>query len=422
MKKLQEGALKADNTPYSAEEIKTNNEFVELVQTAVKEETAGLITKEQHIEAVDNAIKVATEPMQKELKKLYDAAIKQGLELSTIKGNGSVKDMLTIEKQLDPHIDTLRAMKGNKGSHDFVIKTEYTRASVTSNPMGYMLPEIGLIGGPKLGLFAVFPTVAIGPESNGVIRYIDQTLGTKNAAATAESATYNESAITFQGYTLPIEKIGSTIPITDEVFRHTARLADEIGLFMQTDVAAAVESNLAVGDGNTPNLKGVYTSATAYTASAAGVQDANIFDLLVKMSEDITGNITYGGKYMPDVAIMNISDINKMKLKKDANNNYIIPPFVSADGKQVNGITIIESPFIAANTLVMGDRRFARIYTDGEVEVGFNYVASDWKQDVITMKARRFLALLVRTVDATGWRKSTDIDADLATISGVVVP
>lgn len=417
MKKLQEGALKTDNSPYSAEEIKAHNEFVDLVQTAVKEETAGLITKEQHDSAIETAIKAATEPMQKELTKLYDAAVKQGTIISQLKNGGAESKPESLQKQLEQHIGALRAIKGTRGSAEFVVKTEYTRASVTSNPMGMMLPDIGTIGGPKLGLFSIFPQLPIGPESNGIIRYIDQTLGTKNAAATAESSNYAESAITFQGYTLPIEKIGSTIPITDEVFRHTARLAAEIELFMQTDVAAAVESNLAVGDGNTPNLKGVYTSATAFTAASASIVDPTIYDLLVKMQEDITGNATYGGKYMPDVAIMNISDINKMKLKKDLNNNYLIPPFASRDGKNINGLTVIESPFIAANTLVMGDRRFARIYTDGEIELGFNYVGSDWKQDVITMKARRFLALLVRNVDATGWRKSTDITADVAAIA-----
>lgn len=419
MKKLQEGALKADNSPYSAEEIKAHNEFVDLVQTAVKEETAGLITKEQHDSAIETAIKAATEPMQKELTKLYEAAIKQGTAISQLKNGIGKEEAETIEKQLEANAEILKQIANSKGTmkHTMVLKTEYTRASVTSNPMGMMLPEIGQIGSPRLGLFDLFPKIQVSPESNGIVRYIDWTTATRNAAARAESAAYPESVATFQGYELALRKIGDSIPITEEAMRFTKQLASEIELFLQTNVAVAVESNLATGDGNSPNLKGVYTSATAYTAASAGITDPNIYDLIVKMQEDITGSTVYGAKYMPDVAIMNISDINKMKLKKDLNNNYIIPPFVTRDGKNVNGITVVENPFITANTMVLGDKRFARIYTDGQLELGFNYVNADYLQDVVTMKARRFLALLVRDCDATGWRKSTDITADVAAIA-----
>ena len=39
-----------------------------------------------------------------------------------------------------------------------------------------------------------------------------------------------------------------------------------------------------------------------------------------------------------------------------------MPPFVSREGNVVDGITVIESNIVTANTLALGDRRFARIY------------------------------------------------------------
>ena len=59
---------------------------------------------------------------------------------------------------------------------------------------------------------------------------------------------------------------------------------------------------------------------------------------------------------------MNITDINKMKLKKDANENYIIPPFVSRDGKEASGMFVLEDNDIVANTMVIGDSRYASSY------------------------------------------------------------
>lgn len=191
-------------------------------------------------------------------------------------------------------------------------------------------------------------------------------------------------------------------------------------MFLATNVRHAIETELATGDGSTPNLNGVYTAATAYTAAAAGIVDSSIYDLLIKMAEDITGSTTYGGKYQPDFAIMNITDINKMRLKKDANYNYVIPPFASRDGGVVAGMRVIESPYITANTMVMGDSRFVRIYEDGGYELAFGYnETTDFAKRLLTMRAFKYMGQLIRAVDATGLRKSSDIDADLNTISGV---
>lgn len=420
MSKLQAGAVKENGTPYTLEEIKSHNDFVDLVQTAVKEQTANMISKEEADAAIENATKGLTNELQEKYNKLYEAAIKQGQTLANLRAQGAPQsEIQSMQKQLMDRKDELNKSVATKSNHNFILKTEYARTGVTSNPMGMMLPEIGIIGAPKLGLYDIFPKISVDPESNGVVRYIDQTTGTRNAAAVAESAAYVESAIAFTGYSLNLQKIGGTIPITEEVLRYTSRLHREIELLMQTDVMMAVESNLATGNNTPPNLNGIYTAATTYTASAAGVVDCTIYDLLVKMSEDITGNTTYGGKYTPDFAIMNISDINKMRLKKDANNQYVIPPFASQDGKNVAGITVIESPFITANTLVMGDRRFARIYEEGTLEQAYNYVNADFLQDVITLKLRKFLALLVRNADATGFRKCTDIATDMATLQNI---
>jgi HK97 family phage major capsid protein len=283
--------------------------------------------------------------------------------------------------------------------------------------MGFMLPDIGRTGARKMSLYDLFPKIPMGADSNGVVRYIDQSTATRNAAAIAESGVYPESAYAATGYTLPLEKIGDSIPITEEALRHTPRLAAEVELFMQTNVDVAIETNLATGNGTSPNLKGIYTSATAYTAPNLSITDANIFDLIVKCSEDITGNTTYGGKYMPDTVLMNITDINRMRLKKDSTNNYIVPPFVDASGKVVAGITIVECPSMAANTFALGDRRFAKIYHEDGYILSFGTVNTNFTEDVITMKARKSLALLVRTIDATGWRKCTDIDAALALLA-----
>ena len=109
---------------------------------------------------------------------------------------------------------------------------------------------------------------------------------------------------------------------------------------------------------------------------------------------------------------------NKMKLKKDVNNNYIIAPFASANGQMVSGITVIESNVVTANTFVLGDSRFGKIYelsTGYEVEIG--YVNDQFTKDLMTMKASKREGLLIRTADEGGFLKCTDINAALITLA-----
>lgn len=162
-------------------------------------------------------------------------------------------------------------------------------------------------------------------------------------------------------------------------------------------------------------MTGVFASIDAYTPVASGIQDASIYDLAVKVSEDITS--VGGSKYMPDFALMNIADINKMKLKKDANNNYVMPPFVSRDGEQVSGMVILEENAVPANSMVIGDRRFARIYEIAGVQLSRGVVNAQFSSDLETLKARTRLAFLIRGADKGGFRKVTDISAALTTLA-----
>lgn len=263
-------------------------------------------------------------------------------------------------------------------------------------------------------MYNLFPKVTVGPESNGTIRYIDQTTATRSAAAVAENSAFPESTLVWTEYTLTLEKIGDTIPISEEAVKDTARLAGEVEKFLQLNIDLKVNTDLTVGSGTTPSIKGLYTYAPTYTAAASGITGASTYDLLVKMKEAIVAS--YGGKYQPNFAVMSTAEINKMKLKKDTNQNYVQPPF--ANGVMVvDGMVIIENNDMAANTVVVGDSRFGTIYELEGYSVSVGYSGTQFVNDMMTLKARKRLALLIRTADQTGFIKCTSISAALTTLA-----
>ena len=191
--------------------------------------------------------------------------------------------------------------------------------------------------------------------------------------------------------------------------------AAELNMFLDTNVRIKRNDQIVNGDGTGENLKGLFASIDAFTPANSGITDASIYDLAVKVSESITS--VGGSKYAPDFALMNIADINKMKLKKDANNNYVMPPFASRDGRQIDQMIVLEENSVPANTMVIGDRRYARIYEIAGVQLSRGRVNDQFTSDLETLKARTRLAFLIREADKGGFKKVTDIAAALTTLA-----
>jgi len=195
--------------------------------------------------------------------------------------------------------------------------------------------------------------------------------------------------------------------------------ANELKNFLNTGVAIKIDTDLVSGDGTSPNINGLKAQIPNFVPAASGIADASIYDLLVKAREAITAG--YGSKYSPNVALMNVSDITKMKLKKDANNNYILPPFSDQNGNVVDGMSVVECNSFAPNTMAIGDSRYGEIYEIPGVTVETGYATGDFESDMMSVKARKRLNLLIRNVDRTGWLEVTSISAALVTLATVPV-
>ena len=353
---------------------------------------------------------------------VFEAKFKDANEqIAKLKENATVIEkskVVGLKEELEANKSVLKEIAGGISNKEVVVKALSNRASVANNEQAYDLPDVGQLATRKLSMYDIFPKLTIGDgNNNGVIRYYDWDEATiaRAAAAVAEGVAFPESTAKFKKGSVAIQKVGDTLPVTEEFFEDAQMFAAELGMFLDTNVALEVDRQLALGDGTGNTITGLVASVDAYVPAAAGIADASIYDLLVKVSESITAG--GGSKYMPNFAVMNIADINKMKLKKDANNNYVMPPFVSRDGGSVSGITIIEANIIPANTMVVGDNRFARIYEKGGVEMSKGYSGTQFVEDEMTLKARKRLAFLIRSADKGGFKKVTSISAALVTLA-----
>ncbi len=370
-------------------------------------------------EDLQNILDESNKSIDSRFNEFKEVIVDLGTKVKAGMGNASERKQTLVEEITEKKEAIKKLLNSVPGNGDILIKALTNRAAISDNDAAVDLPDVGRLPNKRLTVYESLPKITVGRGThNGTIRYYDWDNSTTVRAAemVAEGAAFPESTAKWQKYTKDLKKVGDTIPVTEEFFEDEVLFSAELEWFLRTNVDIKINEQLTVGDDTGENMEGLYTAATAYSASAAGITDASIYDLIVKVSESITS--IAGSKYLPNVAYMNISDINKYRLKKDGENNYILPPFVSENGRNIDGVTIIENNDLTANTMVMGDSRFARIYEMEGTSISRGTKGDQFVEDEITLKARRRMLLLVRNIDKVfGWRKVTSISAALTTLA-----
>ncbi len=378
-------------------------------------------TKEQLAKAQeDHAMQTAEEIKEifLAMKATSTAQKEQGVALAKLMTEGSPTNSGgDLAKEIAKNRDALKAI-ANGDNETVELKAITVRASVINNDQAVDLSGIGQLATGRLRAIDLFPTITItGSNDNGTVRYYDWDAATtvRAAAMMAEGGTFPQSTAKWEKFTIDLKKIGDSIPVTAEFFEDEAMFAAELTMFLRLNVDLVANTQVVNGSGAGNNLTGLVTSSPAFVPVASGITDASIYDLIVKVKENIETD--QDAKYMADFALMNIADVNLMKLKKDGNNNYIMPPFVDRAGNVVDGITIVVENTVVANTMIMGDSRFGRIYEKNGVSITRGTVDAQFVEDTETLKIRKRMLLLVRNVDQTGFRKVTSISAALVTLA-----
>lgn len=292
-----------------------------------------------------------------------------------------------------------------------------TRSDISGNTNAYRVPGIGQLPRRVPFLRSLFTAGKIGPNNQGNIRYTDQATLVNGAAMISEAGPFpRTSELTWIERVLPIEKCGDSIKLSREMMDDVDYVVSEIKNFLTRNVDLKIDSELLSGTGNTPSLKGLVTSATAFALDGGftgTIADASLYDLV----SIVASQIMYGTHFVPNGVVMNPYDVVRMKLKKDGLGNYTMPPFsvmVAGGPITVDGLQIVANSGVAVNTMYVGDFTRGTVYSTDALQLEFGYVADDFTNDLVTLKARERLALLIRIVDNGAFQYVSDISTLLS--------
>ena len=360
-------------------------------------------------------------------KSIIDAEVKAQVEAAKVSLTAEIENQITdkmavdnkekvktLVEEIKENKESIKAIASGDKKAEVELKALSNRASIANNTEAIRLSDIGQLGVKRRALYDFFPKVQVGNGNhNGTIAYIDWDEDTtvRAAAIVAEGATFPESTAKFAEYTKKLQKIGDTLPVTEEFMEDEVLASSELSKFIGINVNTVIDTKIAVGAGGANDVEGLYTASPAYTPVASSIPDANIKDLVRKMRTAIVK--TRGSKYAPNFVAANSDTIDRYFLKKDGENNYM---FDSETGT-IAGLAIVEDNNLADNTLVVGDGRYGTIYEKGGVVLSEGYSGTQFVGDMKTIKARVRMLFLIRNVDKTGFLKCTNITTALATLA-----
>lgn len=360
---------------------------------------------------ITEAVKAQIAEANKNLNDVIGAEVEKQLLEKGSKGEEKVK---SLTEEIKEKKDSIKAIANGDKNIEVEIKALSNRASIANNTESVRLSDIGQLGVKRRALYDFFPKVQVGNGNhNGTIAYIDWDEDTtvRAAAIVAEGGAFPESTAKFAEYTKKLQKIGDTLPVTEEFMEDEVLASSELAKFVGINVNTVIDTKIAVGAGGANDIEGLFTASPTYTPVASSIPDANIKDLVRKMRTAIVK--TRGSKYAPNFVAANSDTIDRYFLKKDGENNYM---FDSETGT-IAGLAIVEDNNLADNTLVVGDGRFGTIYEKGGVMLSEGMVNAQFTSDMKTIKARVRMLFLIRNVDKTGFLKCTNITTALATLA-----
>lgn len=222
--------------------------------------------------------------------------------------------------------------------------------------------------------------------SSAVIVWVNKTNPDGTVAMVAEGGLKPLIDFEFATETSTAKKAAAKIKVSTEMLEDFDFMASEINNELLYQVNSMVDAGLLTGTGLTIYLTGMTTLAGAYILTTLVTTDPSDTDAILAAATQIK-TLNFNANY----AFVNPIDAANMKLKKDSVGQYVIPPFVAADGMSVGGIKVIESNKITQGYVLVADmsKFIVRNYKPFFVSIG--WTGDDFEKNLVTILGERRL-------------------------------
>lgn len=363
----------------SIEELKSAND-VTAIKEAITTIEASIASLKEEATPENKTFKSFGEALRSALDENKDAII-ESIDKRGASVNMVIKDVVTIGEN-----NTL--FGGASASHYLLTAFTGVISKVRSRVSRY------------LGL------VSVGTINNRVAMWVEEYDEQGTPIFIAEGATKTPVSVLYKEKEAKVQKIAVTTKVTMEMLRDLPQLASYIQSNLLRRIEVATITELFAGNGTM--LNGLFAYATAFTGGGLTTPTpsyADVFRALALQVELAFGTAT--------AVFVNPEILAAMDVEKSVDGIYLLPPFKSADGREVAGMELIPDVALvgSAYDFVGGDLSVVNVrFREGlTIEIGED--GNDFSKNLKTIRAEQHLVQFVSANDTQVLVKGVMADA-----------
>lgn len=344
----------------------------------------------------------------KGLEDVKEMNLKQGEEIELLKKaqekapkaykswNEALKDAYT------EGLDKFKA-QGSKGMVEVEIKAAGVIGDPAASPLHITgdipqaMREAGINKTPKQ-MITVRSLMFNGTTDSPVVDWIEKVTEEGLPVFLAEAATFPLEDTDYQVFSTNVKKIAGMTKVTEEKLEDITWMSNEIRSELIERHEIEVEKQLLNGDGTGANLAGLIPTYAQAFSAAVGIADtvpnANKGDVLRAAILQVRL-----AQHYPNVIMLNPADVASMELEKGDDGHYVIPPFRTADGLTVKGISVVETTEIVGGRFLVGDFSRAGVFVRRSPRLEIGLDGDDFSKDLRTVKLSERMAFRVKGRD-----------------------
>lgn len=228
---------------------------------------------------------------------------------------------------------------------------------------------------------------------------------------------------TWQKRTVELAKIRDIVDICIDMLDDYAFVESEIKQLVEESIKLKADYELLLGASVAATdmlsidfISSEFNDANPLAVYTGKFQSPTLGDLTAAMKAQI---YTFGKEraWQADTVVMNYNDMITYLHAKDVNNNYLFPNFVFGATDVVNGMRIVTSPIVSANTLYVFDSTKGSILDRKMLTIGSYFENNDnAEHELVTFVGVERLQFHVRNINRDAFMKCSDITAALTAI------
>jgi len=360
---------------------------------------------------IDEAVNAVKTEMSAEIKKANDSVADMSEQIGKLKEAGEkTKDaekgsvVVMLKKRIEED-----AYKAPNFSETTQIKAAalMTTANVIPNVAGgfsplfgnYIDPEIGHVPKPDT-IFMDLITIKNQPGTEN-IWYSDRVNEEGDAEFIAEGALKPLADAEWVTAKETTKEVAVRWKQTRRLINHAPSVVTDFAEHANELVEQKIDDKILEGNETTTptEFDGLIAKASAFIVPSGLAEYyafANIYDVIMAMATQIR-LANFKGKI---TAVLNTVWMAKMSGVKDNEGRYLIPPFVSPNGKNVGEVEVKFTNKMDADDILVGDLKKFNLVMAEDVEYFEGYENDDFSKNLVSKKLEAFMGTYIKASDA----------------------